>query len=212
MWLAPAKRRGGPSQGARPCRPRWAARAIVLALAAGGLSVVGVGACGDDLVCPTGTTGDPCRYSGDVGPTPTPPPLTVGTDVGNEVSPSDGIGPSQPDGSQPDGSQSNDAGPEVESSDASPGARRAGTPFVRAAGTSGGKRDIIRSWPRRPMPVGRELHETPNAHIAAGPGILGPARQHFAPDPRALCGVGTPEPGIMARQRADQVGAELGEA
>jgi hypothetical protein len=152
-----------------------------------GVALLIQGGCGDQVECPRGMTGDPCRFTGDIGTAPTAPPLSAEADTSTEttgevdssVPPTDAP---QDDGDQPDGT--GDAGPEVESSDGRSDERRAGFQLA-LRGQSGECLTFCASHP--PIPWhgqgDGDPTETPNAHIAAGLAHLydgGPARPRLA--------------------------------
>jgi len=137
--------------------------------------------CGDQVECPRGMTGDPCRFTDDIGPTPTSPPLTAVTDASTGTADGDVTpvpetdAPQQDDGDQPDGD--GDAGPEVGSSDGRSVDERAETRFALRSRAS----HPPLTWQHQGF---GNLLETPNAHIAAGLSLQGPARPHLAPGRR----------------------------
>lgn len=147
--------------------------------------------CGDQVECPRGMTGDPCRFTSDIGAAPTAPPLSAETDTSNDT-PGEGdssvpqTDAPQDDGDQPDGT--GDAGPEVESSDGRSDEKRAGLRLA-LRGRSGESLATCASnppltWQSQGV---SDYTETPNAHIAAGLFHLsdgGPARPQLAPGPR----------------------------
>lgn len=125
------------------------------------MALVGSTGCGDDEKCPRGTTGNPCRFDGDVGLAPTSPPLVNDVSLDVETQTPD-VGP-ETDGTSE--SRSGAFGEDSRSQVAWLGQFAFGHPS-RAA------------WFDQAS-LEHHPYETPNAHdahIEAGPGFSGPAR------------------------------------
>ena len=155
----------------------------------GGFGAMAVG-CGDDVKCPRGTSGSPCRFDDDIGVAPTSPPLTVNDATTLDAETTD-IGP-EPDGASDAGS---DASSESRSSNRREGsslvARSHSTDGAGFARTTAGDSCVTVAPGKRSRPGEHQTlsvsgpgarhadhHETPNAHIDAGPGTTGLARTH----------------------------------